>query len=169
MKDQSSKSAFIVSTGGGAYASAADIIMGATHAYYIVGGSATRAINGKYSRSGRFGGAPCFKNENDILLFRATLQETPELGITSRDLCVLSLQDKVKTEAKTTHDLDMVVQAAIDSDPNGEKFKSLAKLGRRLAVLDDLERTRRRKELSIQRERNQVTSENSACDRKLLI
>ena len=116
--------------------------MGATHAYYTVVGSATRAINGKYSRSGRFGDAPCFKNENDILLFRATLLETPELGITSRD--------------KTANNLNMATQAPIYSDLKSGDFKPLAKLGRRLAVLDDLERTRRREEISIQHEKKQV-------------
>ena len=58
---------FSVSPGGSACAPVSDAKMGATHAYYTISGSATHATNGKYSRCGRFGGAPCFTNENDRL------------------------------------------------------------------------------------------------------
>ena len=61
---------FFVCTGG-AHASALDAKSGATHNSYIVSGSATRAVNGRFNRSGHFNGVPCFKNENDLLLFHA--------------------------------------------------------------------------------------------------
>ena len=91
---------FSVSPGGSACAPVSDAKMGATHAYYTISGSATHATNGKYSRCGHFGGAPCFANENDILLFRATLQETPHLAITTRELGTQVLKDQASAPSK---------------------------------------------------------------------
>ena len=139
---------FLIVAGGGAYASALDAKTGATHNSYTVSGSATRAVNGKFNRTGFFGGAPCFTNENDLLLFRANLQETPELAITAQDL---------RGHAHIGAAADTGAPNFIDSGPNDKDFHFLAKLGQRLALLDDLERIQIREKLSSRQENKQVT------------
>ena len=86
-------------------------------------------------------------------MFRATLQETPQLGITARELGTQPLEAPEKDASVEPH-------PSKPSAPNwgNENFKIVAQRGRRLALLDGLERTRRREEVSIEYEKKKVST-----------
>lgn len=138
---------FFVCTGG-AHASALDAKSGATHNSYIVSGSATRAVNGRFNRSGHFNGVPCFKNENDLLLFQATLKETPELAITAQELGMQS--------SPSAPNKDKASPSNVDSELIDGNFQTLSKLGQRLAGLERLEHNCAREEQKTRPEEEEV-------------
>jgi len=124
IQEPNTKSTFAVSSSG-TTASTADTDKGVTHASYRVDGSATKAVNGTYLRFSNSCGAPCFKNENNVLLFLATLGETPELSITAKDV------DAKLLYSETRH-VPRIVRPVETSN-----FYDLARLGRSLVRCDD--------------------------------
>ncbi|KAJ1451800.1 hypothetical protein M885DRAFT_589383 [Pelagophyceae sp. CCMP2097] len=152
---------FAISALGTALSSKARLT-GATHDSYSVSGSAMRAANGTYSKTGERAAAPCFGNDGGVYLFRATLHESPELFVTVRSIGTTTLLNERVTAV--ADELDISTLAVVQGDALGTDFEPLAKFGRRLSMLALHDEKARRSVLAQARE--EVAATKFAAKRK---